>query len=73
MNKKIIATLLTSVCLMGTASAIYETAPQTVQAAVKGKVQVKGNKKVRLYTSKEKNQNIMQLLKEHILILRKNT
>lgn len=54
MNKKIIATLLTSVCLMGTASAIYETAPQTVQAAVKGKVQVKGNKKVRLYTSKGK-------------------
>lgn len=48
MKQKLIVTLLTSVCLMGTASVIHETTPQTVQAAVKGKVQVKGTKKVRL-------------------------
>lgn len=54
MKQKLIVTLLTSVCLMGTASVIHETTPQTVQAAVKGKVQVKGTKKVRLYTNKGK-------------------
>lgn len=54
MNRKMMATLLTSVCLMGTASALYETAPQVVQAAAKGKVQVKSSKNVRLYTSKGK-------------------
>lgn len=33
---------------------LQQTAPQTVQAAVKGKVKVKGKKKVRLYTNKGK-------------------
>lgn len=54
MNKKMITTLLASVCLLGTASTIMQTMPQTVQAATKGRVQVKGNKKVRLYTAKGK-------------------
>lgn len=54
MNKKTITTLLVSVCLMGSAAALTETMPQTVQAAAKGKVQIKGKKKVRLYTSKGK-------------------
>lgn len=47
-------TLLTSVCLMGPASIFTQTNPQVVQAASKGKLQVKGNKKVRLYTSSGK-------------------
>ena len=42
-------TLLASVCLLTSAAAVTENVtPQTVQAAIKGKVQVKGNKKVRL-------------------------
>lgn len=54
MNKKMITTLLASVCLLGPASTIMQPMPQTVQAATKGRVQVKGNKKVRLYTAKGK-------------------
>ena len=51
MFKKIMMTLLASVCLLTSATAVTEYAtPQTVQAATKGKVQVKGSKKVRLYT-----------------------
>lgn len=56
MSKKIMMTLLAGVCLLTSATAVTEsTNAQTVQAATtKGKVQVKGNKKVRLYTSKGK-------------------
>lgn len=54
MTRKMIATLLAGVCLMGPASTLAQTHPQTVQAVSWGKVQVKGNKKVRLYTSKGK-------------------
>ena len=51
-------TLLASVCLLTSATAVTEYATlQTVQAAIKGKVQVKGSKKVRLYTSKGKKTN----------------
>ena len=54
MNKKMITTLLASVCLLGPAGTIMQTMPQTVQAATKGRVQVKGKKKIRLYTAKGK-------------------
>lgn len=57
MNKKIITTLLASVCLMGPASVMLTAAPQAVQAAANKKVQVRGNKKVRLYTIKGKKSN----------------
>lgn len=51
-------TLLASVCLLGSTTVITEsTNTQTVQAATIGKIQVKGNKKVRLYTSKGKRTN----------------
>ena len=54
MRKKMMVTLLTSVCLMGPVSMLTQTHPQVVQAASKGKLRVKGNKKVRLYTNRGK-------------------
>lgn len=58
MSKKIMMALLASVCLLTSATAVTEYATlQTVQAATKGKVQVKGSKKVRLCTSKGKKTN----------------
>ncbi len=45
MRKKMMVTLLTSVCLMGPVSMLTQTHPQVVQAASKGKLRVKGNKK----------------------------
>lgn len=72
MFKKIMMTLLASVCLLTSATAVTEYAtPQTVQAATKGKVQVKGSKKVRLYTSKGKRLITTLTPVENILIPKK--
>ena len=54
MKKKMMVTLLTSVCLMGPVGMLTQTHPQVMQAASKGKLRVKGNKKVRFYTNRGK-------------------